>query len=37
MRVLAAAAPNRNSPTLADFGHDPWWIIIIKVLVVFAS
>ncbi len=22
MRVLAAASPNRNSPTLADFGHD---------------
>jgi NADH-quinone oxidoreductase subunit H len=35
MRILAAAGPNRNSPTLADFGHDPWWIIIIKVLVVF--
>jgi NADH-quinone oxidoreductase subunit H len=36
MRVLAAAPPNRNSPTLADFGHDTWWIIIIKVLIVFA-
>jgi NADH-quinone oxidoreductase subunit H len=36
MRVLAAASPNRNSPTLADFGHDTWWIIIIKVLMVFA-
>ena len=36
MRVLAAASPNRNSPTLADFGHDTWWIIIIKVLIVFA-
>jgi NADH-quinone oxidoreductase subunit H len=36
MKVLAGAAPgNANSPTLADFGHDTWWIIIIKVLIVF--
>jgi NADH-quinone oxidoreductase subunit H len=27
---LAAA-----DPTLSDFGHDPWWLIIIKVLAVF--
>ncbi len=24
-----------QDPTLADFGHDPWWLIIIKVIVVF--
>jgi NADH-quinone oxidoreductase subunit H len=24
-----------QDPTLADFGHDPWWLVIIKVLVVF--
>src|SRR5688572_14645715 len=24
-----------QDPTLADFGHDPWWLIIIKVVVVF--
>ena len=24
-----------NVPTLASFGHDPWWIIIIKVLIIF--
>jgi len=36
MRALASSLPgNPNSPTLADFGHDPWWIIIIKVLLVF--
>jgi NADH-quinone oxidoreductase subunit H len=36
MRVLAGSAPgNANSPTLADFGHDTWWIIIIKVLIIF--
>jgi len=35
MRALAAASPDRNSPTLTDFGHDTWWIIIIKVLIVF--
>jgi NADH-quinone oxidoreductase subunit H len=24
-----------GDPTLSDFGHDPWWLIIIKVLAVF--
>jgi NADH-quinone oxidoreductase subunit H len=24
-----------TDPTLADFGHDPWWLIIIKTIVVF--
>jgi NADH-quinone oxidoreductase subunit H len=24
-----------TDPTLADFGHDPWWIILIKTVVVF--
>jgi NADH-quinone oxidoreductase subunit H len=24
-----------TDPTLADFGHDPWWIIIVKTIVVF--
>src|SRR5580698_1643108 len=36
MKYLAGTAPgNANSPTLADFGHDPWWILLIKVLMVF--
>jgi NADH-quinone oxidoreductase subunit H len=35
MKALAVAAGNPNSPTLSDFGHDPWWIVIIKVLIVF--
>jgi NADH-quinone oxidoreductase subunit H len=30
LRGLAA-----GDPTLSDFGHDPWWLIIIKVLAVF--
>jgi NADH-quinone oxidoreductase subunit H len=34
MRGLAAA-PQSNVPTLASFGHDPWWITIIKVLIIF--
>jgi NADH-quinone oxidoreductase subunit H len=24
-----------TDPTLADFGHDPWWLILIKTVVVF--
>jgi NADH-quinone oxidoreductase subunit H len=38
MRALGAAAPGTTTatyPTLADFGHDPWWLVIIKVLFVF--
>ena len=34
MRGLAAATPS-NIPTLSSFGHDPWWLIIVKVLVIF--
>ncbi len=34
MTGLAAATPS-NVPTLASFGHDPWWIVIIKVLIAF--
>src|SRR5580692_4807402 len=34
MTVLAAG-PSGNNPTLADFGHDPWWLVIIKVLAIF--
>jgi NADH-quinone oxidoreductase subunit H len=30
-----AAAPSSNVPTLASFGHDPWWIIICKVIIIF--
>src|SRR5580704_18989197 len=36
MTGLAAAKPASNVPTLASFGHDPWWLVIIKVLIVFA-
>ena len=35
MTPLAAAKPVSNIPTLASFGHDPWWIVIIKVLMIF--
>ncbi len=39
MRALGAAAPPGTTtatyPTLADFGHDPWWLVIIKVLAIF--
>jgi len=39
MTALAAAGQARAvaaaDPTLSDFGHDPWWLIIIKVLFVF--
>jgi len=35
MTPLAALAQGGTTPTLADFGHDPWWLVIIKVLFVF--
>ena len=38
MTALGAAAPSGTTatyPTLADFGHDPWWLVIIKVLAIF--
>jgi NADH-quinone oxidoreductase subunit H len=25
-----------DNPTLASFGHDPWWLIALKVIVIFA-
>ena len=25
-----------QDPTLADFGRDPWWLILIKIVVAFA-
>ncbi|WP_300613441.1 NADH-quinone oxidoreductase subunit NuoH [Trebonia sp.] len=34
MRGIAAATPS-NIPTLSSFGHDPWWLVILKVLVIF--
>ncbi|MGR7024027.1 NADH-quinone oxidoreductase subunit NuoH [Geodermatophilus sp. URMC 62] len=33
MRALAVAA---DQPTLADFGHDVWWIVLLKIVGVFA-
>ena len=33
--ALASAAGNGHGPTLADFGLDPWWLILLKVLVIF--
>ena len=33
--ALRAPAPGPTFPTLSDFGHDPWWLVIIKVLAVF--
>jgi NADH-quinone oxidoreductase subunit H len=40
MTLLAASAgavpaAAGGDPTLASFGHDPWWLVIIKVLVIF--
>jgi NADH-quinone oxidoreductase subunit H len=35
MTGLAASTPASNVPTLASFGHDPWWLVVLKVLVVF--
>jgi NADH-quinone oxidoreductase subunit H len=32
MTVLATA----NQPTLEDFGHDVWWIVLIKIVGIFA-
>jgi NADH-quinone oxidoreductase subunit H len=36
MNGLAASKPASDIPTLASFGHDPWWLIILKVIIVFA-
>ena len=35
MRHDRPAPSQAQDPTLADFGHDPWWLIIIKVLAIF--
>jgi NADH-quinone oxidoreductase subunit H len=35
MTALAAPGVAVADPTLADFGHDTWWLIIIKVLAIF--
>jgi NADH-quinone oxidoreductase subunit H len=37
--ITSAAQPpplGTTDPTLADFGHDPWWLILLKVVVIFA-
>ena len=33
--TLAAADPVAQAPTLADFGQDVWWIVVIKLLGAF--
>jgi NADH-quinone oxidoreductase subunit H len=33
--VSASTAPASNVPTLASFGHDPWWLVLVKVLIIF--
>ncbi|HTZ94396.1 MAG TPA: NADH-quinone oxidoreductase subunit NuoH [Streptosporangiaceae bacterium] len=33
--VVASSTPVSNVPTLNSFGHDAWWIVILKVLIVF--
>ncbi len=33
--VSASTAPVSNVPTLASFGHDPWWLVLVKVLIIF--
>ncbi|MGC5246103.1 NADH-quinone oxidoreductase subunit NuoH [Gordonia sp. DT219] len=30
------SAPAAGYPDLADFGHDPWWLVVIKAVAVFA-
>ena len=35
MRGFAAGQPVSNVPTLASFGHDAWWLVILKVLIIF--
>jgi NADH-quinone oxidoreductase subunit H len=35
-RGFAGVSPaGSNVPTLASFGHDAWWIVVLKVLVIF--
>jgi NADH-quinone oxidoreductase subunit H len=34
--MTLVTGPLAADPTLADFGQDPWWLIAIKVVVVFA-
>ena len=34
--ILASAAGTGHGPTLTDFGLDPWWLILLKVIVIFA-
>ncbi len=40
MTALAVAAQVRSAgttyPTLASFGYGPWWMILLKVVVIFA-
>jgi NADH-quinone oxidoreductase subunit H len=36
MTGLAAATPVSNIPTLASFGQQPWWLIVLKVVAIFA-
>jgi NADH-quinone oxidoreductase subunit H len=33
--VLASNQGTGHGPTLADFGLDPWWLILLKVIVIF--
>jgi NADH-quinone oxidoreductase subunit H len=33
--TVAAGHPVSNVPTLASFGHDAWWIVLLKVLIIF--
>jgi len=35
MTGLAAAKPTSNVPTLASFGHNPWWLTCLFVLIIF--
>jgi NADH-quinone oxidoreductase subunit H len=35
MKGLAASKPTSNIPTLTSFGHDPWWIVLVKVVIIF--
>ena len=37
MIATAAAQPALAAadPTLSSFGHDPWWLVLLKVVVIF--
>jgi NADH-quinone oxidoreductase subunit H len=35
LAALPSSFAARNQPTLEDFGHDVWWIVLIKIVGIF--